>query len=210
MLGLIHDPIFCCKASGGKLGIVGFSQCCTNTCFNRWKVDILPNWHFFDAYSLQEWIQVNYKRMWGRWYNFNCSFPGQLCIACLGLSVQTVLSICPYSDNCFSLVKIKEIFISGLVFFQCDCYLCGWRYCQWSVLDFAWVWTSIGYVLCRMHSFWCFAGFLLIWKAFFGSPLQQLTNMLTLGLEMYGPAFCEASYLANWQHASYSAHSSCR
>jgi len=47
--------------------------------------------------------------------------------------------------------------------------------------------------------------YLFVWKSFFRSPSQLLTNVLALCLEMYGLAYCEASYLANWLCTSYSA-----
>lgn len=138
---MITNVRFLLKRKWGKKGIVGFSQCYPNTFFNRWKVGILPICYFLNLYSLQERIKINYKGMWGRWYTFNCSSPGQLCIVYLGLPVQTALTICPCSGNHFSSVIVEEKFISGLLSLQWDYGSCGWQE-ESSVSGICWAFCS--------------------------------------------------------------------
>ena len=85
-------------------------------------------------------------------------------------------------------------------------WLAGRKQCQWNMLVFllkSRLSQNTWYVS-HVNSD-ALLDYLLIWKSFFRSPSQLLTNTLALCLETYGLAYCEASYLANLLRTSYSA-----
>lgn len=174
----------------------GFSQCYPNTSFNKQKVGILPIYYFKNLYSFQEWIKINHEGMWGSCYTFNYCPTGQLCIVCLGLPVQTAM---------LTSHQLEENFILCLLFLQRGYCPCGWQE-EISVSGIYWTFCwrpdcDRIHDTCRVNSD-AVLGCLLIWKSFFRSPPQLLTDMLVLPVEMCGVAYWEASFLLSFSCAA--------